>query len=57
MGKKKNDDKVITAIVWLYDVTVYEGPLVKHWFTHRQTNMPSKHNFLDFIDNYLTTHP
>ena len=43
--KNEKDDKVITAKVWFKDGTVYEGELVKHWRTRRQTYLNPGHNF------------
>ncbi|MDE6528946.1 MAG: hypothetical protein K2L78_07860 [Muribaculaceae bacterium] len=43
--KEKNSDKVITAKVWFKDGSVYEGPLLKHWRTRRQTYLNPGHNF------------
>ena len=44
--KEKDSDKQIKAAkVWFKDGKVYEGPLVKHWWTYRQHFTGSGHNF------------
>ncbi|MDE7438437.1 MAG: hypothetical protein K2M93_08125 [Muribaculaceae bacterium] len=44
-SKKENNDQTITAKVWFKDGSVYEGPLLKHWRTYRQTFMMPAHDF------------
>lgn len=43
--KETDSEKVITAKVWFKDGSVYEGPLLKHWRTRRQTYLNPGHNF------------
>lgn len=44
-NKEKTPERINAAKVWFKDGSVYEGPLVKHWRTHRQTYLVPAHNF------------
>lgn len=44
-GKEEKTEKTVTAKVWFKDGNVYEGPLLKHWRTYRQTFMVPAHDF------------
>lgn len=44
-AKRDKANEKITAKVWFKDGHTYEGELVKHWLTRRQTYPASGHNF------------